>query len=630
MQLIFQENIFIKNHICKMKKVLICAAWMALMFTSCSKDIDFSAQSTNEQTKHAESVFGVQFASNHTWSSTTTGDVVIKANSSVKKVQVLVITQGVREDGDTYTVMSVLNETELNGKTQVTLRYDAPSNNIGLYVAFISDDNYAVRKIEGNTVSLETAAQNIARRGPLEDGLVLPTGEYKLTAAIPSYANERGWVPGELLYEMSEESYQQMKMTPVAYDKQTLEDLQKLVISYFPQKGDNLKFVKESEFYNEKSYPISTGYEPIIVSPFYKQDGSDGKKGSDWGCEVYNSDLYYYYFKEEELGSDPVEYIKSLPKYKAIPFNQYYTNKHEDDILEKRYSYALIYWGDGIPTIGETVGTFNFPKGYKIGFMVRSKTDYQENGKGGKNGEFYLDGRLNDHINTYGMLVNSKINNGEPRGAWLVIDNHLVMCFETGADKDYNEILMEVEGGVEGIISFPEPDGNVFTYCFEDTENGDYDMNDVVIKATRKNNTTVEYSIIACGARDELYVKNINSGRIMDDAEIHSLFGLTNQFINTEKNATKLQPITVMKTVQSTFSMADPNTQPYIFNKTKNLERHTSKEGEDPHGIMIPNDFQYPLEKVCVKDAYLEFNSWGQNPVLSTNWYTTPSALRIH
>ncbi len=613
-----------------MKKVLICATWMALMFTSCSKDMDFSAPSAPES-QHAESVFGVKFAPSHTWSSTKTGDVAITANSTIKKVQVLSIVNGVREDGDTYMTMTVLNEAELNGNTQITLRYDAPTNNNGLYVAFISDDNYAVRKIEGNKVSLEATSQKVAKRAPLDEGIVLPTGEFKLAKTTPSYANERGWVPGELLYDMDEESYQQMKMTPVAYNEQTLKDLKDIVMAYFPQKGENLKFVKASGFYNENSYPISTGYEPIIVSPFYKQDGSDGKKGSDWGCEVYNSDLYYYYFKDEDLGSDPIAYIKSLPKYKAIPFNQYYTDKKEDNILGKRYSYALIYWGDGTPTLGETVGTFNFPKGYKIGFMVRSKTDYQENGKG-KNGEFYLDGRMNEHINTYGMLgsAKSKLQNGEPRGAWMTIDNHLVLCFETGADTDFNEILMEVEGGIEGIIAFPEPDGNVFTYCFEDTDNGDYDMNDVVIKAIRKNNTTVEYSIIACGAHDELYVKNINSGAIQDSKEIHSLFGLTNEFVNTEKNAAKLAPITVQKTVLSTFSLSDPNTQPYIFNKTKNLERHISKEGEDPHGLMIPNDFLYPLEKVCVKDAYLEFNNWGQNYVLSTDWYTKPEDGKVY
>ena len=606
-----------------MKKVLICATWMALMFTSCSKNMDFSAPS-DQPIKHAESVFGVQFDSNHTWSSTTTGDVVIKANSTVKKVQVLAIIESVDEDGDTYTQMTMLNEAELNGNPQVTLRYDAPSKNIGLYVAFISDTSYIIKKIEGNTVSLDTDSKKTIRRAQA-NGVVLPTGEFKLAKTISSFASDRGWVPGELLYDMSDESYQQLKMAPVAYSQEMMNELKTLIMSHFTQKGDNLQKVKTSNFYNEKSYPISTGYEPIIVTPFYKQDGAPS-----WGPEVYNSDLYYYYFKEEDLGSDPVAYIKGLPKYKAIPFNQYY-KLNEDQILEKRHSYALIYWGDGVPTINETVGTFNFPKGYKIGFMVRSKTIYTEGGKG-KSGEFYLDGRLNDHINSYGMLGTAakKLQNGDPRGSWLTFNDHMFLCFETGADRDFNEIIMEVEGGIEGILSYPEPDANFFTYCFEDTENGDYDMNDVVIKATRKNNTTVEYSIIACGARDELYVKNINSGVIQEDKEIHSLFGQDNKPINTEKNATKLAPITVTKTVPSNFSMADPNTQPYVFNKTKNLERRISRKGEDPHALMIPNGFLYPLEKVCIKDAYLEFNNWGQNPVLSTDWYTKPVDGKVY
>lgn len=39
---------------------------------------------------------------------------------------------------------------------------------------------------------------------------------------------------------------------------------------------------------------------------------------------------------------------------------------------------------------------------------------------------------------------------------------------------------------------------------------------------------------------------------------------------------------------------------------------------------MIPCDFDYPKEKICIKDAYLRFNEWGQNPVSSTDWYTEP------
>ena len=46
---------------------------------------------------------------------------------------------------------------------------------------------------------------------------------------------------------------------------------------------------------------------------------------------------------------------------------------------------------------------------------------------------------------------------------------------------------------------------------------------------------------------------------------------------------------------------------------------------------MIPYaDFKYPLEKVCIKDAYTEFNKWGQNPVYSTNWYTKPVEGKVY
>ena len=49
-----------------------------------------------------------------------------------------------------------------------------------------------------------------------------------------------------------------------------------------------------------------------------------------------------------------------------------------------------------------------------------------------------------------------------------------------------------------------------------------------------------------------------------------------------------------------------------------------SQRGEDPHGIMIPCDFAYHKEQICIKDAYTRFNSWGDNPVSSTDWYLEP------
>ena len=76
-----------------------------------------------------------------------------------------------------------------------------------------------------------------------------------------------------------------------------------------------------------------------------------------------------------------------------------------------------------------------------------------------------------------------------------------------------------------------------------------------------------------------------------------------------------------MITVDPSFSFTDFSKQVYIYNKTQDYDVKMSQKGQDPHGIMIPSDFKYPVETTCIKDAYLEFNSWGQNPVTSTDWY---------
>ena len=202
----------------------------------------------------------------------------------------------------------------------------------------------------------------------------------------------------------------------------------------------------------------------------------------------------------------------------------------------------------------------------------------------------------------------------------------MLLCCESGTDRDFNDLVLEIEGGVEPLVVVPTVEEASYTYCYEDTQLGDYDLNDVVIKAKRKNKTTVEYSIVACGAHDSLYVRNINVGAIKDDVEVHSLFNVgTNQFINTVSGETIFTPVTVVKTVDKTFSFTDPETQPYIYNKTKNLTVRISKKGEDPHGIMVPLDFSYPIEKICVKDAYYQFNQWGQNSSNSIDWYKNPT-----
>lgn len=619
-----------------MKKNLVKFAVLGLfVFASCAKGFDTiepeptpTPEPTPDPTLEEEikanvtKVFGVTFDPNHDWNSTTSGSITISVNSTdVEKVQLLAYTEAdfVNEFNEKETSLTVLNEADVKNQSTVTLYYDAPKSN-ELYAAFITKNDFILKKVEGSSVSYSRSAKTRT----ISTAYTLPTTTPKIEEIIPSYANERGWIEGQMLYGLSDYNSQKMEVNDYENTYKTL--FNNYAFSFFKngRNYNNLPIVIGTGMYNETGYPLTTGSEPILISPIFKQDG-----GSQYGDEVLNSDLYYYYFKESDLnGMDKdatTAYLNALPKYKAFPFANEYTGLTEKNIL-KKYAYALIYWGDGTPTEGST-GTYQFPAGYKIGFMVRAKTTHKENGKPRKQGELYGDGRLNNFINSYSEcnFKSSELGEDGPRQAWLRINGKQIICFESGTDKDFNDIFLEIEGGIYDMFYTPNLTANTYTYCFEDRDLGDYDMNDIVIKATRSGNQ-VTYSIVACGAYDELYIKNINAGKIKDNAEIHKLFGkTTNDFINTDESLDKCEYITATKTVSENFSFLDDDTRPYIYNKTTGKNIYIAKVGEDPHAIMIPNDFKYPKEKQCIKGTYADFNSWGQNPITKTEWYTNPT-----
>ncbi len=612
-----------------MNKLVLNILGSLLLLTGCIRNFDYQ-NSEGEVSKeaikaHTESVFGIPFDSEHTWTAATQQKVIIQYSSAVKEIQILVYAY---EPVDSSTVLRVLTSYEPTGDGNVTLDVDVPDANMGLFASFITEKGLYMSKIVNGQASYDEKASSrsrMAKTRTLSYNYSLPSEDnLRITETIVPYEASRGWFPEERFYAMSDYTSQRMAIDDYSDEMKTV--FRAMVFSYFPDgRGfNNLSKVKATGMYNEHMYPFTTGDEPIIVAPVYKCDGA-----KRYGNEVYNSDLYYYYFKDEDLvGKDAVSYIRQLPKYKAIPFSKHF-GETEDDNISRRNAFALIYWGEGVPN-ENTRGTYTFPEGYKIGFIVRA-TSTTENGK--KQGELWADGRFNNEINSYKPcnFRSSKLETDGPRAAWLTLNGRLLMCWESGTDTDFNDLILDIEGGIEGIVVIPEQEEQVYTYCFEDTNMGDYDLNDVVIKAARKNTTTVEYSVVACGAFDELYIINLNAGKITDDVEVHSLFGKeAGMFINTEKDAETFSSVKVSKTVGQSFSLLDPNTQPYIYDKTTDTYIKISKKGEDPHGIMIPYEFKWPLEKVCVKDAYLEFNSWGQNQVTSTDWYKRPIDEKVY
>ena len=622
-----------------MNKKLFISAVCLLALASCSKDAEwFQDNETNKEAtylENAEKALGVTIDPNHDWCSTVSGKVSIQVDASVKKVQLLV---DVLDDLDesnpswvTRNTMKMLNQAETKGQTNLTLSYDAPKENEGLYVAFITDSSIFFSTVENGTASFANAARTRAEGSEdddvLDTGFKLPNADlFWIESSIPSYSSvefkSKGWNPDEKLYYLNNYSNLKMTANPANYSPEFRAFFKKYIFANLPngRNFDNSGVVKNTEAYNNGIYVVTDGKEPVILTPAYKCD-----QPKRFGYEVWNSDLYYYYFKDEDVansGLDFVSYIQSLPKYMAIPFSDTF-GKVEDDSVAKHGSYALLYFeteGNAAPA-EKAKGSFIFPEGYKIGFMIRAKTDY-ENGL--KKGELYGDGRLNNCINNRPNFSSSGFNvegkENFPRVFWLSFNDKVFMSWESGTDADFNDVIIEMQGG-KVIPNIPEPKLQTYTYCFEDTRNGDYDLNDVVIKAYRKNETTVEYCIVACGAYHELEIQN--SGIRAFKGEVHRLFGVENPetFINT--NGTDYGIVSSGDiTVDKEFTFLNKGPKFSIKDLTTGELVGLSEKGQAPHGIMIPTDFKYPREKVRITKAYLNFGKWAENKdYLSTLWY---------
>ena len=573
-----------------MKRVILILM-MFLSIISCNK---YTFDDTEAVKTNSEQVFGVSFPSSQDWNMTTNGSITVNSSEfeDIVKIQILA-----SFSEDSTTSLRILNEAEGG-----TITFDVPNNYKNLYAAFInSNGQYFYKKfnLDGN-VSTRAVTRGFG------DGYNLPNVNLVINGTVESFANQRGWLPGEVFYTTN---IQSISVGDYSSDFKAMFD--DIIFNYFPngRKYNNLPQIKKSGYYNESSYPITTGDKPIIVSPVYKNDGGY--------YEISEADLYYYYFK----GDPSVSEIEALPKYKAIQLNDVYSNS-DNQVIAKTKSYALVYWGDETPQVGVTTGSYQFPEGYKIGFMYHSKTEYE---KPKKQGELYGDGRLNYNINNWGNFKSSKLGSTEPRMAWMSINDKMFLCIESGTDTDFNDLICEVEGGIKPIIVIPDPpEYQFYTFCYEDQRLGDYDMNDVVLKGNRIDETHVEWTLMATGATDELYIYNVEGTNINKNVEVHDIFNRPKgTFVNTSKNdhTPFVKDIVV---VDKNFSFLNTSTQPYIFDKTRNWEVKIARRGEDPHAIMIPYDFRWPLEKICIKNAYLDFNNWGTKLIEETDWFKYP------
>lgn len=652
-----------------MKKTILTAITILAALSSCTKQMelyDVNAAAKN----NAESIFG-SIDPRQDWNMTVSGTVTVTANADLEditKVQILTESPFLNEDA------RVLAEANVKKGGTVTLKYDAPNTFDKLVAACVSSQGVyyiQVFRIGQSKVSFINAAKSRTTRASGSEAPTFTT--IKLAApnktfnamraeagetcviqgntytewADGTWAGEQAWQPADGNtfdngWKMDTEKNRGIIFRDLdGFEEGELENV-KAITDVFLQKMEggskknNLKAIRESAYFTtDNNYLTTDGQNPVTLIPI-----------QIYTTEFKMDHIYYYYYKPENIpaGMSEVDYIKQLPKYKAIQVERTTTTVNSNaGAFFRDKEFLLPFYGDGTPTEGVVTASAIFPEDYKVGFLNMKHKEGNWEISNNANGCTYGDGRLNyavNHIKGHYLSAMDKSIGGnvvdgmqfdDPRIAIFTANNKTYMCFEEGADCTFCDMIIEIGSGTKIVNERPFVKGQDYTMCFEDRPStADYDMNDVVIQGHYMNATQVQISLIACGAYDKLFLCGVNGSIIKDDKEVHSLFGFstTEQFINTTSH--DKAPIVDVITKKEDESVKDVLKRIYVEDKTTNETIRFSEEaGMTPSAIIIPIDFSYPKEKQRITQAYENFASWAQNKDTYTDWYNTPTEGKV-
>ena len=200
---------------------------------------------------------------------------------------------------------------------------------------------------------------------------------------------------------------------------------------------------------------------------------------------------------------------------------------------------------------------------------------------------------------------------------------------------------LEGETETHNVPPVVEPTPQIYTYAFEDTYMGDYDLNDVVLQVWKESDTQLKIRLCATGASKSLYVY-YGDNPLFQGREVHDILGGSQgKFINTGASGAgdKFQTCDSIETsMTGSFAGFDFSTAGFNIrwgNKTKAesiwlTTRSDSPIGEAPYAVCIPANWAWPLEWVKVSEAYTGFSSYAANPANNEEWYKSPTAGKTY
>ena len=653
----------------------------AAILASCGKSYELNDTQFNEESirVNTEKQLGITIDPEQTWVDILNGNITIKADADLEDiVKVQILTESPFGNDEA----AILNSADCQKGDVVTLNYEAPGDATELVAACVSSKGvYYIKVFNVGESNLSFASTANARTRGTDDEYptLIELGDY-----IPSFNAERALASEKSGFNKvlvkDNTNGGNNRYYDVWADGSWKNDR---LWSHKTVKGGNWN-VESGFIYRSVSNSGDMNTLKSIITTYLKKTGGENTTGTtnkrnNWQdiatgnayFRVNNSYLisnggpttlipiqmfttegdyntiYYYYFNSKSIpaGMSEVDYIKTLPKFKAIP------GKSGDATCRREKEYLLPYYGDGTPS--DIAVSVAIPKGYNIGFLNRK--DFKNKGDISNCGSgcIYGDGRLNFEVNhlkghyfsamdkELSQEISTDLNGSKkdkcsgntpsgmqwtsPRIGFFSANKHSYMCFEDGADCNFCDMVIEVVQGTEIIeedMISEDITGASYLMCFEDRPaQADYDMNDVVIYAKRINNKTIEVGLAACGAADEVYIMGIPGGRQLNNSEIHDLFGIPKEtFAHTKTNGQEVSRIP-RERITTDLSLEDFMRSIYIVNKTTEKTIRMPEKGKSPYVIIVPDGFRYPREGTSIKSAYPGFLEWAQNRNASRNWY---------
>lgn len=168
----------------------------------------------------------------------------------------------------------------------------------------------------------------------------------------------------------------------------------------------------------------------------------------------------------------------------------------------------------------------------------------------------------------------------------------------------------------------------IYSYAFEDTNGGDYDMNDVVLKVQEFTDgggvKKLLIKLVAAGATLNLNIRLYEAADPVGDevahygnsfvvlaaddngeTEVHAMFGVDEgMMVNTRAGVTA-RPVEI--TIDK--GNYDPEHMPFAIYSEQNGEMRLAGAGEAPFGVAVPMDWKWPAERVRISSAYNRINS---------------------